>query len=213
VLNGNNKIPTPSFLKSLYRRRKVHSIQGLRDEVLVIEGEMKKIGVDTEDIFNYDLMSLDRLPDKKGLAAGPSNLVLRAPKLTDIDDIASLQAAYEKEEVLPKGSAFSPAASRVNIANIMAKGHVLAAELDGRFVGKINISAVSLTRYQIGGVYVHPDFRGQGIAGRMAAEFASSLIKEGKGITLFVKKNNTPARKLYAALGFTVIGDYRITYY
>jgi ribosomal protein S18 acetylase RimI-like enzyme len=47
----------------------------------------------------------------------------------------------------------------------------------------------------------------------MAAEFVASLIKDGRGVTLFVKKNNIPAKKLYRALGFAVMGDYRITYY
>jgi predicted GNAT family acetyltransferase len=127
--------------------------------------------------------------------------------------MAALQAAYEQEEVVPRGSTFSPAASRVNIANIIVNGQTLAAELDGRLVGKINISAVSFTRYQVGGVYVHPDFRGLGIARRMATEFIGPLVAQGRGVTLFVKKSNLAARRLYSGLGFSVRGDYRISYY
>ena len=163
--------------------------------------------------MDYDLMHLDKMPDEKSYSSGPENLVIRTARLTDLDKIAVLQAAYEHEEVLPKGSVFSCAASRLNIANIIAKGHVFAAELDGRLLGKINISSVSFTRYMVGGVYVHPDFRGKGIARRMAAEFIGSLVSLGMGVTLFVKKSNYAARKLYSALGFTVTGDYRISYY
>ncbi|MCL1958078.1 MAG: GNAT family N-acetyltransferase, partial [Spirochaetes bacterium] len=114
---------------------------------------------------------------------------------------------------LPKGANFSPAASRVNAANIIAKGQVLAAEVDGRFVGKINVSAVSFTRYQVGGVYVYPDFRGRGIAGAMAYEFISSLISQGRGVTLFARKSNNAACRLYKSLGFKNINDYCILYY
>jgi ribosomal protein S18 acetylase RimI-like enzyme len=213
VLNGIKEVPKLNFLNSFIRKGKIHSAQGPRDEVAVLEKEMEKTGMEISEIYDYDLMSLDSLPKKEGFLSGPSNLVLRAPGLTDLDALAPLQAAYEHEEVFHKGSVFSPAASRVNLANIISRGQMLAAEISGRIVGKININAVSFTRCQVGGVYVHPDFRSLGIARRMAAEFISSLVNEGRGVTLFVKKSNVPARRLYLGLGFTVTGDYRITYY
>ena len=211
VLCGRKEIPQPRFLGGFFRRKRIHSVQGLKEDVLVLETAMKKTGRNVQDVFDYNLMNLDRRPDPKGY--GPSNLVLRAPRLTDLDAVAALQAAYEKEEVIPGGSAFSPAASRMNTANIIIRAQILAAEICGRLVGKINISAVSFTRYLIGGVYVHPDFRGMGIARRMAAEFIIPLINEGMGVTLFVKKTNLAARRLYTGLGFAENGDYRITYY
>jgi len=213
ALRGEKEMPSMQFIKSLLRFKRIHSLQGLREEVIVLENALEKSGKVTADIFDYDLMSLDALPSKKGLLAGPKNLTLRVPQMIDLDALAPLQAGYEKEEVLPKGSAFSPAASRVNIANIIAKGKILAAELNGKLVGKINVNAVSFTRYQVGGVYVSPDFRGMGIASRMAFEFIASLVNESRGITLFVKKNNIPARRLYDSIGFKVKRDYRITYY
>ncbi|MCL2213884.1 MAG: GNAT family N-acetyltransferase [Treponema sp.] len=208
-----DSIPQMKFLKSFLRLKTLHSLQGLKSEVIVLEEEIGKTGRKTADIIDYDLMSLDKPPDEKGFSCGPSGLILRVPAMIDLDAVAPLQTAYEKEEVLPKGSIFSPAASRINTAQIITKGKVLAAQLNGRFVGKINVSAVSFTRYQVGGVYVHPHFRGQGIARRMATEFISGLIGEGRGVTLFAKKTNAAARSLYTRLGFTVRGDYRITYY
>jgi ribosomal protein S18 acetylase RimI-like enzyme len=213
VLCGIKEIPRLKFLKGFLREKNIHSIQGLKEDVLVIENEMEKAGRIIADKFDYDLMSLDSLPLKNEKKPGLEKLVLRTPQLTDLDAICPLQEGYEKEEVLPKGSKFSPAASRVNIAKIISDGKILAAQLNGRLVGKINVSAVSFTRYLVGGVFVHPDFRGLGIARRMADEFISSLISEGRGVTLFVKKNNIPARRLYLSLGFKKMGDYKITYY
>ena len=181
--------------------------------MLLFEKAMAKTGRKINDFYDYDLMSLDYYIEKKSVRLCPVNLVLRVPALTDLNAIAPLQAAYEMEEVIPTGSSFNPAASRANLTNLIVNGKVLAAEVNGRLVGKIHVNAVSFTRYQVGGVYVHPDFRGKGIARRMTAEFINSLFKECRGVTLFVKKNNLPARKLYAGLGFTVKGDYRITYY
>ena len=217
VLCGMNEIPSPLFLKRFFRLKKIHSVQGLKNEVLVLEKYMENFGKRISEIIDYDLMCIDRPPvnrspvNKRNLQS--ANIVLRVPKLTDLIALAPLQAAYEQEEVLHKGSVFSPDASRINLANIIKTGRILAAELNGRLVGKINVSAVSFTRYQVGGVYVHPDYRGLGIARRMAAEFIASLTGEGRGVTLFVKKSNLSARRLYTGLGFTVRGDYRITYY
>jgi ribosomal protein S18 acetylase RimI-like enzyme len=193
--------------------KKIHSVQGLKNEVIILENEIKKTGRKPVDIIDYDLMSLDVPPDKRNNFSGFPNLVLKTPKMTDIDALAPLQAAYEQEEVLPQGSIFSPASSRINTANIIAKGQVLAAEVDGRLVGKINVSGVSFTRYQVGGVYVCPEFRGKGIARQMAYEFISSLISDGRGVTLFVRKTNAAARRLYSGLGFKLRNDYRISYY
>jgi len=212
VLCGR-EIPFPRFLGGFFLRKKIHSVQGRREEVEVFQDALEKMGHVIADIFDYDLMSLDRSPNHTGFLSGPSGLVLRVPQMTDLDEIAPLQAAYEQEEVVPYGSTFSPSASRVNLANIVSRKQILAAEIFGRIVGKINISAVSFTRYQVGGVYVHPDFRGMGIGRRMATEFIASLINEGRGVTLFVKKANFPARRLYLSLGFSVRDNYRITYY
>ena len=211
VLFGLKEIPEPKFLESLVKKKKLHSIQGIAGEVSILETAMERNKRKPRDAYDYDLMALDKLPAQD--VKYPSGLVLRIPRLTDLDALAPLQAGYEREEVLPKGSVFSPAASRVNLANIVASGKILAAVLNGKLVGKINVNAHSFTRYMVGGVYVHPDFRGMGIARAMTSAFIASLINEGMGITLFVKKANLAARKLYLGLGFTIMGDYRITYF
>ncbi|MCL2243065.1 MAG: GNAT family N-acetyltransferase [Treponema sp.] len=213
VLCERKDIPAPRFLGGVFRKKRIHSVQGLKEEVLIFADALEQTGKRSADIYDYDLMSLDSRPSQRRYSSGPDELILRVPQMTDIDEIAALQAAYEQEEVIPSGSVFSPSASRVNAVNIISGGQILAAQINGKLVGKININAVSFTRYQVGGVYVRPDFRGHGIASRMAAEFTGSLISRGRGVTLFVKKSNIAARRLYSNLGFTVKGDYRITYY
>ena len=211
VLCGAKEIPAPRFSGGLFGPVTVHSVQGLRGEAIAMETALEKMGRKTAENIDYDLMAIDTAPNAG--CAGPPGLVLRIPMYTDLDAIAALQAGYEQEEVLPRGAVFNPATSRINTARIIEKARILGAELEGRLVGKINVSAVSFTRFQVGGVYVHPDFRGMGIARRMAAEFIGSLIAEGRGVTLFVKKSNPAARKVYDSLGLSVIGDYRISYY
>jgi ribosomal protein S18 acetylase RimI-like enzyme len=213
VFCGRKEIPPPGFLTGLFGIKKIHSVQGPPGETAFLENILNSTGRVTKDSIDYDLMFTDKPPGEENLKAGPVNLVLRVPEFTDLDAVAALQAGYEREEVLPKGSEFYPAASRIASSKIISSSRILGAELDGRLVGKINVNAVSFTRFQIGGVYIHPDFRGRGIARRMAAEFVRSLIAQGRGVSLFVKKSNRSAQKLYDNLGFSVRGDYRISYF
>jgi ribosomal protein S18 acetylase RimI-like enzyme len=206
-------LPIPRFMGRFYRRWPLHAIQGLREEAALLEDGMAQIGLSPRESIDYELMALDREPDAGLLREGPKGLILRPPRAKDVDDLFILQSGYEREEVLPAGVGFNPAVCRWNLERILAKERVLAAELDGRIVGKINTSADSFTRSLIGGVYVHPDFRNRGIAQRMTAEFTGTLIAEGRGISLFVKKRNPSARTVYRRLGFTAVGDYRISYY
>ena len=214
VLCGKKDIPPPKFLSGFFQLKKIHSVQGMKEEVVFIEDAVKSYGKEVSEIFDYDLMGLDQrnrnFNSENKLIPG---LALRVPRMTDLDALAPLQSAYEHEEGLHKGSVFSPAASRVNLARIIAGGKILAAEMDGQLVGKINVSGISFTKYIVGGVFVHPDFRSRGIAGRMASHFIDSLTAGGMGVSLFVKKNNIAARKLYIKLGFKIKNDYRITYF
>jgi predicted GNAT family acetyltransferase len=213
VLNGQTGIPLARFVRRHLWSKPIHAVQGLRDEALVLEEAIAGMGLEPTDPIDYDLMALDIAPAGRSFPPGPAGLVLRQPTMMDMNGLFELQAGYEKEEIIPKGSAFNPAACRLNLQRILEEEQVLAAELDGQLVGKINTSAASFTRCQIGGVYVHPDYRGRGIARRMATEFARSLIAQGWGITLFVKKKNRPARSVYRSIGFTFLADYRISYY
>jgi predicted GNAT family acetyltransferase len=185
----------------------------LREDTELLETLMEDQGYYVAERIDYDLMSIDSAPMPEALRAGPARLVLRPPAAGDDDAIFALQSAYEREEVLPKGADFYPAVCRHNLDHILSSERVLVAELDGRLVGKINTSARSFTRFQIGGVYVRPDCRGLGIAARMTAVFAQDILAAGKGITLFVKKRNAAARAVYRKTGFSVLADYRICYY
>jgi GNAT superfamily N-acetyltransferase len=203
---------SPSLLRFLQKNH-VHALQGLREDVLVLEKVMEDLGQRSADEIDYDLMALDRGPSPETLRAGPPGLSVRKPELWELDDIFPLQSAYEMEEVLPRGAVFDAAASRVNLKHILKEEVVLVAELKGQIIAKANTSAVSFTRAQIGGVFVHPFCRGQGIARRICAELARTLVNSGRGVNLFVKKWNRSARIVYHSIGFRPIADYRITYY
>lgn len=213
VFNKNRGVPGPRFLNRFLRKTNIHAVQGLREEAELLEALMENQGYFAEERIDYNLMSLDNLPKNVISKSVPSNLVLRKPQAGDELDLYQLQAAYEQEEVLPGNSVFNPDSCRHNLKRILSSEQILVAELDGCLVGKINTSAESFTRYQIGGVYVRPDCRGLGIGTRMTAQFSRELLNRGKGLTLFVKKRNIAAEKIYRRNGFSILADYRINYY
>jgi predicted GNAT family acetyltransferase len=212
VLCGQNNIPLPHFLRGLFGTIPIHSLQGRKEDALILETVLEKTGLSAAEKIDYDLMCIDNPPSCYE-TSGPAGLIIRQPQFTDMSALTALQAAYEQEEVLPAAAEFNAAVSRLNTERIFAQEQMLVAELDGRLVGKINTNAVTFTRYQAGGVYVLPDYRGRGIARRMAGVFISSLIAQGRGISLFVKKSNHAARRVYQRIGFEILGDYRISYF
>ena len=217
VFGRKNSIPAPRFLRRFLGKVPIHAIQGLREDTELLESLMKDQGYFSSQRIDYQLMNFDCSsycgPKNQNVKPGPNGLLLRPPGPEDEEGLFALQSAYEKEEVLPQNSVFNPAACRLNLQHILTKEHVLVAELNRRLVGKINTSAESFTRYQIGGVYVHPDFRGLGIGVNMAMAFAQNLLNRGKGLSLFVKKRNIAACKVYHKIGFNVLADYMIIYY
>lgn len=213
VLGENKDIPAPRFLDRFLSLIPVHSVQGITGDVEVFETFLAKTGRRPACSTDYDLMYTDREPRPGALPKGPPGLILRPPDATDIEALFPLQAAYEREEVLPPDTAFNPASCRLTLERIVGRQHVLAACLNGRIVGKINTNAESFTRYQIGGVYVHTDYRGLGIASVMTAALVRKLLARGKGASLFVKKQNAAAGTVYRRVGFVKTGEYRIAYY
>ena len=213
VFNKNNDVPGPRFLNRFLGKVNIHALQGLKEDVETLENLMEQQSYYVAERINYDLMSLEDMPNIENLKENIPGLLIRLPLPKDTEELYKLQSAYEKEEVVPKTGQFDPVSCRYNLQRILTNEKILVAEMDGRVVGKINTSSRSFAWYQIGGVYVNPEYRNRGIAVKMTAVFLSELLNLGMKISLFVKKHNLSAKAVYKKLGFTFSGDYRISYY
>jgi len=219
----HNGMPIPFLLAFILKRDSLHAAQGLADDMDLLESALEKKNIVPVSRYDYELRSFDCTggepsPFGFGGLSGPgrpdiTGLVIRRAEVSDIDALFPLQAAYEKEEVLPKGAELNPSSCRMILGSLIINKMILVAELEGRLVGKININAQSYNRFQIGGNYVAPEYRSHGIARAMTAALIREFSTQKNRFTLFVKKTNIPARKVYDNLGFTIIGDYRISYF
>ena len=213
VFSSIKAIPLPRFFGRFLHNSSIYSIQGKVKDVMILEKGMEDKGFIAADTIDYDLMTLDALPPVACFQKGPPHLIIRSPLQCDTEELFYLHSAYEKEEVIPKHGVFNPESSRKTLEHLLNGEKMLVAALGNKIIGKINTNAKSFTKYQIGGVYVLPEFRGQGIAKKMSAVFIRELINKNMEVNLFVKKRNAAASKLYKSLGFFNIGDYRINYY
>ena len=208
-------LPLPLFFPHTLKSDPLHAIQGLAGDLDFLENALAKKGLFPASVYDYDLLNLDYSETNNVLVSlnFPLGLLIRKAETKDIEALFPLQAAYEKEEVLPDGVQFNPAACYRTVEAMVAEKTILIAVLDGNFAGKININAQSYNRFQIGGVYVLPEYRGRSIARAMTSALIREFAPQKNIFSLFVKKKNIPARRVYYSLGFNKISDYRISYY
>ncbi|MDR2143283.1 MAG: GNAT family N-acetyltransferase [Treponema sp.] len=207
------RLSLPRRLEKILVKEGLHAAQGIARDMELLEPVFSGCGLIPSETIDYDLMEMDHTRMISPNRTYPAGLRLRVPGPEDTDALFPLQAGYDQEEVLPRAAVFSPAVCRKNLEAIISTGLILAAEHEGRLVGKINVNAESFTRLQIGGVYVAPDCRGRGIGGALIAGFIRFFAFRGKYFSLFVKKQNAAARRLYDRAGFSKLADYRISYY
>lgn len=208
---NNFGLPLPPLFPFLVRNKNIHAAQGMANDMGLLENALEGKGITPVSKYDYELLHFDYSEDLPVKTL--PGLIIRRAEVSDTGRLFPLQAAYEKEEVLPKGAEFNPASCRRVLESLIEENVILTAELEGRLAGKININAESYNRFQIGGVYVLPEYRSQGIARAMTAALINSFAPQKKHFTLFVKIKNTPARRAYDSLGFKAIGEYRISYY
>lgn len=125
------------------------------------------------------------------------------PDELDILLPACVDMFTEEVGISPIGGAGS-AAYRARIAELIDAGRALAIMDDEGVVFKAEIGVATAQACQVQGVWVRPSLRGRGISGpAMARVVAIARASIAPVVTLYVNDYNTPARKLYSAVGFT----------
>ncbi len=196
--------------------RKLFCIVGERKSAEFMESAvLSGLSKHPMNFVHYNLMEKTQpsvFCTKKELEAA-KNVEIVVGTLEMRSEIFELQKAYELEEVIVQGAVFDEDASRILLNQALSKGLVYLLKADGKIVSKLTVNAKSDNYVQFGGIFTRPEFRGNRFAKILLDYVAGKYINSGKKISLFVKKSNEPAKKLYARCGFEQIGEFKICYY
>jgi predicted GNAT family acetyltransferase len=162
----------------------------------------------------YDAMSLDATDFAASAVPGTiPDTITRYAFSGDLDAMMPVARAYEMEEVATAMHPFDEAVCRANQARSLARYRVRVLETGGRVVARAQTNAVGYGREQLGGIIVLREFRGRGYGRQVVTGLAASILADGKGLSLFVKKGNVAARGLYESMGFRFSGDFCVDYF
>jgi uncharacterized protein len=145
---------------------------------------------------------------------GPSPVdadpAVRRVRLDEIDTLLPASIAMFTEEVGISPLAGDGGASyRARVAELVRSGRAFARIEDGQVIFKAEVGAATPQACQVQGVWVHPDFRGRGLAAPgMAAVVRLARASISPVVSLYVNDFNTPARATYLRAGFLEVGEF-----
>jgi uncharacterized protein len=140
----------------------------------------------------------------------PPDPAVRRVRLAEIDMLMPACVAMFTEEVgVSPLAGDGGAAYRARVSELIRSGRAFARIEDGRVIFKAEVGAATSRVCQVQGVWVRPEFRGQGLAAPgMAAVVTEARRSISPIVSLYVNDFNAPARATYRRAGFTEVGEF-----
>ena len=150
------------------------------------------------------LMAIDGPPE---VAADPA---VRRVRSDEIDILMPACVAMFTEEVgVSPLAGDGGAAYRARVTELIRTGRAFARVEDGQVIFKAEVGAATPQACQVQGVWVRPEYRGQGLAAPgMAAVVIEARRTISPGVSLNVNDFNTAGRATYRRAGFREIGEF-----
>ena len=140
----------------------------------------------------------------------PPDPAVRRVRPDEIDILMPACVAMFTEEVgVSPLASDGGAAYRARVTELIRTGRAFARIEDGQVIFKAEVGAATPQACQVQGVWVRPEFRGQGLA----APGMAAVVIEGRRtiapvVSLYVNDFNAPARATYLRAGFTEVGEF-----
>lgn len=135
----------------------------------------------------------------------PGALIRRATLL----DVPALTALYDGSAGFEQSDTDTV---RRTIAGRVRTLRTYLAESHGRVVAAASSTAETPFAAMVGGVWTAPETRNQGFAGAVVAALSRDLVEAGMRPYLFYLESNAVAGRLYARVGYRVVGRWSVAY-
>ncbi len=191
--------------RALRQGRRCSSIVGASAAVGELWGLLRPYWGPARDVrAAQPLMAID------GPSPVDADPAVRRVRLDEIDTLLPASIAMFTEEVGISPLAGDGGASyRARVAELVRSGRAFARIEDGQVIFKAEVGAATPRACQVQGVWVHPDFRGRGLAAPgMAAVVRVARASISPVVSLYVNDFNTPARATYVRAGFREVGEF-----
>ena len=191
--------------RALRQGRRCSSVVGPADEVQAMWALLRPRWGPARDVRPVQpVMVIDGPP-----LVAPDPLVRRV-RMEELDILWPACVAMFTEEVGVSPTIGDGGASyRARLQQLIRSGRAFARIEDGKVIFKAEIGAATPLACQIQGVWVRPEYRGQGLAAPgMAAVVVESARSIAPIVSLYVNDFNTPARAAYRRAGFTDTGRF-----
>ena len=147
------------------------------------------------------LLVMERDPAPALLGGTASRVRWAGPE--EFDRVLPAAVAMFTEEVGVDPTAGDRGGYRARVTQLVSEGCSYAIFVDGEVIFKTEVGARTAAACQLQGVWVHPRYRGQGLA---APAFSAVVFWARRTfaptVTLYVNDFNVPARRLYERVGF-----------
>lgn len=87
------------------------------------------------------------------------------------------------------------------------------AQVEGQLVAAASTNAETHSAAMVGGVWTDPAWRGRGFSTAVTAAISDSLLSSQRTPYLFYLRDNAPAARVYARVGFRPIGSWTVVYF
>lgn len=191
--------------RALRQGRRCSSIVGASAAVGELWGLLRPYWGPARDVrAAQPLMAID------GPSPVDADPAVRRVRLDEIDTLLPASIAMFSEEVgISPLTGDGGASYRARVAELVRSGRAFARIEDGQVIFKAEVGAATPQACQVQGVWVHPDFRGRGLAAPgMAAVVRLARTSISPVVSLYVNDFNTPARATYVRAGFREVGEF-----
>ncbi|MGB5953052.1 MAG: GNAT family N-acetyltransferase [Ornithinimicrobium sp.] len=193
--------------KVIKRRRHASSVFGPAEAVRALWHHLAPSwGPARELREEQPVMTIRQPPAAAGLIGDP---LVRVAVPEDLDAVMPAAEAMFTEEIGYPPYQGSGSAYRSGVAALLSRGHTLVRVEGETVIFKADLGSVALGVAQVQGVWVHPEYRGHGLAvPAMATVLDHTLRHVAPTVTLYVNDFNTPALATYERVGMRRTGTF-----